>query len=1152
MKNLIGLLVVGLLCLSSQSLTIAQTAVTLTLYVHEGSPQGPVIPGARVTGRDAAGKSFDQTTNTAGYVMITGAPGTWSFTASKTGYKTVGWSQSITATSTKHAYLQKEQVTLTLYVREGSPTGPVLPGARVQGNDGTGNSFDQTTNSSGYVKITGVPGTWQFTVSKTGYQTNSWSQNITTTGEKHAYLVKELLPPSPPTPISPGSSSEPGPVIDTLTPTLQWSGVPNADYYALAISKYPYGSSNIVYNPQQLYGTSHTVPSSVLEPGQKYRWNMQTRNSAGWSSVSSTLYFQTRCTYSIPPTSQSFSSAGGSGTVSVTAGRGCSWTATSNDSWITITSGSSGSGNGTVNYSVAPNLTTSSRTGTMTIAGQTFTVTQEPPPQNPVLDVTPNSINFRGVRVGQCSATQNFTVRNTGGGTLSGNATTSVPFEITAGGSFNNLGAGQSHTVTVRFCPTITGQADGAVNFTSNIGEARRLVSGVGMDQPAAGNVTLTLYVHKGSDPQLIGPAFSGARVTSYDGASNHFDKTTNETGYVTISGVPGTWHFTASVSDPRYQVKRWPQSITETSTKRAFLKLAQCSDLPDRPPEIIEMIQAARYALDAGFKNEEAAIIVAIAWAESDPDGNIYSCLYNPNNDSWDRGILQINDSSWGKLVDDNCAFDPRCAFEKAREIYMQASKYRNNGFEEWEAYKNNSYNGYLSKAQEVVRSISEQPIYPSAIRSPIAGKLHLGSQNRCDSWSFWQHKTGGHTKGGGIGGADDTFAWDINLLDNADAGKPVYAVDHGKVVKYAGLVTPGGNYGAVLIEHNHNGTIWWSGYLHMKDIQVKEGDSVTPDTILGYISNASRDQIPDHLHFAVYKGENTQGKLESFDVTINARGSESYCVISGRVTSGGSGLAGVTVTLSGAASRTTTTDNNGNYNFSGLAPSSYTITPSRSGYTFNPASLPVTISSANVSGQDFTATATPTVRPPTAPDNLRVRVVSSRQIDLSWRDRSNNEDGFRIYRNDTPTPIATVRANATSYSDTTVRPRTFYCYQVAAHNAAGEARSSQVCRTTPRSFQIGALMVAGILTSIVPTFNGVEFAIDGQGISSAQLEVFDLRGRNVFDSGEVQGNTFTWSLQNNAGQWLANGVYLYVVRVRGFNGEEYMSEVRKLVILR
>ena len=81
-------------------------------------------------------------------------------------------------------------------------------------------------------------------------------------------------------------------MLNTLTPTLQWNSVSGADYYALAISKYPYGSGNIIYNPQQLTGTSHTVPGGTLVAGEKYRWNMQAHGSGGWSAVSNTLYFQ--------------------------------------------------------------------------------------------------------------------------------------------------------------------------------------------------------------------------------------------------------------------------------------------------------------------------------------------------------------------------------------------------------------------------------------------------------------------------------------------------------------------------------------------------------------------------------------------------------------------------------------------------------------------------------------------------------------------------------------------------------------------------------------------------------------------------------------------------------------------------------------------
>jgi Zn-dependent metalloprotease len=82
------------------------------------------------------------------------------------------------------------------------------------------------------------------------------------------------------------------------------------------------------------------------------------------------------CTFNISPTSASSPSTGGTGTVTVTATAGCGWTAVSNATFITVTSGSSGTGNGSVGYSVAANTLTTSRTGTLTIAGQTFTVTQ--------------------------------------------------------------------------------------------------------------------------------------------------------------------------------------------------------------------------------------------------------------------------------------------------------------------------------------------------------------------------------------------------------------------------------------------------------------------------------------------------------------------------------------------------------------------------------------------------------------------------------------------------------------------------------------------------------------------------------------------------------------------------------------------------------
>ena len=77
--------------------------------------------------------------------------------------------------------------------------------------------------------------------------------------------------------------------------------------------------------------------------------------------------------FGIIPAAQSFGLSGGGGTVSVVGN--CAWTATSNVPWISITSAQAGAGDATVAFAVAPN-NQEPRTGTMTIAGQTFTVTQ--------------------------------------------------------------------------------------------------------------------------------------------------------------------------------------------------------------------------------------------------------------------------------------------------------------------------------------------------------------------------------------------------------------------------------------------------------------------------------------------------------------------------------------------------------------------------------------------------------------------------------------------------------------------------------------------------------------------------------------------------------------------------------------------------------
>lgn len=202
----------------------------------------------------------------------------------------------------------------------------------------------------------------------------------------------------------------------------------------------------------------------------------------------------TPCSYTISPTTLTFNASGGPGTVNVTAGAGCNWTATANDAWISITSGNSGTGNGTVNYTVAGNTTTVQRTGTITVAGQTHTVTQSglqctytisPTALSYTSAAGTGTVNVTAAAGCQWTATTTDSwITITSG---SGNGNGSVAYSVAAHtGSTQRLGtisiAGQTHTVvqnglsscTYTLAPTSQTFTDvagtGSFNVTSGTG----------------------------------------------------------------------------------------------------------------------------------------------------------------------------------------------------------------------------------------------------------------------------------------------------------------------------------------------------------------------------------------------------------------------------------------------------------------------------------------------------------------------------------------------------------------------------------------------------------------------------------------------------------------------------------------------------------
>ena len=422
-----------------------QSSVTLTLYVHDGSTSGPVISGATVAGTDAAGNSFNKVTNSAGYVTISGTPGTWSFTASKSGYNTNSWSQSITSTSRKDAYLtaSPSSVTLTLYVHDGSTSGPVISGATVAGTDAGGYSFNKVTNSAGYVTISGTPGTWSFTASKSGYNTKSWSQSITSTSTKYAYLTASPSSVTLTLYVHDGSTS--GPVISGAT-------VAGTDAGGYSFNKVTNSAGYVTIS-----GTPGTWSFTASKSGY---------NTKSWSqSVTSTSTKDAYLTASPSPVTLTLYVHEGSTSGPVISGATVAGTDAAGNSFNKVTNSA----------------------GYVTISG------------------TPGTWSFTASKSGY----------NTNSWSQSITSTSTKDAYLTASPS----------------------------------------------------SVTLTLYVHEGS---TSGPVISGATVAGTDAGGYSFNKVTNSAGYVTISGTPGTWSFTASKSG--YNTKSWSQSITSTSTKYAFI----------------------------------------------------------------------------------------------------------------------------------------------------------------------------------------------------------------------------------------------------------------------------------------------------------------------------------------------------------------------------------------------------------------------------------------------------------------------------------------------------------------------------------------------------------------------------------------------------
>jgi hypothetical protein len=251
------------------------------------------------------------------------------------------------------------------------------------------------------------------------------------------------------------------------TPSISANGTSNGIVWAAENTSpavlHAYDATNLateLYNSNQAaasrdhFGSGNKFIVPTVVNGKVY---VGTTNGVG--------AFGLLCSYAIAPQSVTVPANGATQTLNVVASNGCPWTAASNASFLSITSGSSGSGSGSVSYQVTAN-SGPTRSGTLTIAGQTFTVT-ETGTTSPTLNLSRSSLNF-GYSASVVTSPQTITITFTGGSSVAWTASSNQPNITVAPGSGSGNGTFQV-TAVPGASGTVTVSAAGAANSPQQI-----------------------------------------------------------------------------------------------------------------------------------------------------------------------------------------------------------------------------------------------------------------------------------------------------------------------------------------------------------------------------------------------------------------------------------------------------------------------------------------------------------------------------------------------------------------------------------------------------------------------------------------------------------------------------------------------------------
>lgn len=360
----------------SASLTIGGQGFTVSQAAAQSACAYSVTPGSRTVPGDGGSGTFSVTT-TAGCEWSAASNVTWVSVTAGTrgnGSGTVEFSAAFNSGPARSGTLSIAGETVTVSQQATSCSYQVAPTTVSIPAPGGPSSVSVTTAPScAWTAASGANWiTLTSAASATGSGVVSFAIAANDGGAREGTLVVAGQPVTvsqggasctyglSPASLSVGAAGGASSVAVSTSPGCTWTAASNDAWIAVTGGASGNGNGTVAVSVAANAGAARTGTLTI----------------AGQSFVVSQAAASAACTYAIAPTSQAVGAGGGSVAVSVSAPGGCAWTATSNAPWVTIASGASGTGNGTVTLSVSANASTSARSGTVTIAGQSFTVQQ--------------------------------------------------------------------------------------------------------------------------------------------------------------------------------------------------------------------------------------------------------------------------------------------------------------------------------------------------------------------------------------------------------------------------------------------------------------------------------------------------------------------------------------------------------------------------------------------------------------------------------------------------------------------------------------------------------------------------------------------------------------------------------------------------------